>query len=129
MLNTSSKEIQANRAQALRDLSNRFSNTWVVLKGHQTLVGRNEGKIYVNCSGNPHLAQGGSGDVLAGYLAGFLAQPPLQADTLTTLRFGVWEHGHAADRLQTTQPSWITEDLIAELGRVRAEPPRSPSAG
>jgi hydroxyethylthiazole kinase-like uncharacterized protein yjeF len=119
MLNTSSKEIQANRAQALRDLSNRFSNTWVVLKGHQTLVGRNEGKIYVNCSGNPHLAQGGSGDVLAGYLAGFLAQPPLQADTLTTLRFAVWEHGHAADRLQTAQPSWITEDLIPELRRVR----------
>jgi len=39
-----------------------------------------DGEIFVNPSGNPHLAQGGSGDVLAGYLAGLLAQLPLQAD-------------------------------------------------
>jgi ADP-dependent NAD(P)H-hydrate dehydratase / NAD(P)H-hydrate epimerase len=121
MLNTSAKEIQANRLQALRDLSGRFSNTWVVLKGHQTLVGLSQGEVYVNSSGNPHLAQGGSGDVLSGYLAGLLAPPHLQRDPRTTLRYGVWEHGHAADRLQATRPGWVVEDLIPELGRDRAE--------
>jgi hydroxyethylthiazole kinase-like uncharacterized protein yjeF len=117
MLNTSSKEVQANRVQALRNLSGRFSNTWVALKGHQTLVGRSQGEVYVNSSGNAHLAQGGSGDVLSGYVAGLLAQPPLQRDPLTSVRYGVWEHGHAADRLQTTRPGWVVEDLIPELGR------------
>jgi NAD(P)H-hydrate repair Nnr-like enzyme with NAD(P)H-hydrate dehydratase domain len=39
-----------------------------------------KGEIFVNPSGNPHLAQGGSGDVLAGFIAGLLAQPALQAD-------------------------------------------------
>ena len=126
MLNSSSKEIQGNRVQALRDLSRRFSNAWVVLKGHQTLVGRSEGEVYVNSSGNPHLAQGGSGDVLSGYLAGLLAQPQLQADPLTALRYGVWAHGRAADDLQARRPGWVIEDLIVELGQNR-EPEPCPS--
>ena len=54
----------------------------MVLKGHQTLIGRSAGEVSVNPSGNPYLAQGGSGDVLAGYLAGLLAQPALRADRL-----------------------------------------------
>ena len=117
LLNTETKEVQSNRLQALRDLSQRFSGAWVVLKGHQTLIGRNEGEVYVNPSGNPHLAQGGSGDVLSGYLAGLLSQPPLQTDPLTTLRFGVWEHGATADALQSEQSNWIVEDLVTHLGR------------
>ena len=115
LLDTSSREVQANRLPALRELSRRFSNTWVVLKGHQTLVGRSEGDVFVNSSGNPHLAQGGSGDVLSGFLAGLLAQPPLQTDPLTTLRYGVWQHGAAADALQKDRPNWVVEDLIAML--------------
>ncbi len=80
MLNSSTASVQADRPRALREISRRFGNCWVVLKGHQTLIGRNEGEIFVNPSGNPHLAQGGSGDALAGYIAGLLAQPALQAD-------------------------------------------------
>ena len=117
LLETDSKEVQSNRVQALRDLSQRFGGTWVILKGHQTLVGRNEGEVYVNSSGNPHLAQGGSGDVLSGYLAGLLAQPELQKDPLTTMRYGVWQHGAAADALQRGQSNWVVEDLVAHLGR------------
>ena len=94
----------------------RFGNAWVVLKGHQTLVGRSSGEVYVNPSGNPHLAQGGSGDVLAGYIAGLLVQPDLRADVLQTIRYAVWQHGATADRLQATQPNWVVRDLIRELG-------------
>ena len=72
----------------------------------------------MNPSGNPHLAQGGSGDVLAGFIAGLLAQPALQTDIGRTLRYAVWQHGAAADKLQTTRANWVVEDLPGELGNV-----------
>ncbi len=119
LLGITSAQVQANRVQALRAVSKRFSNAWVVLKGHQTLVGRSAGPIYANSSGNPHLAQGGSGDVLSGYLAGLLAQPALQADPCKTIRYAVWQHGAAADALQATGRSWVVEDLVQALGSAR----------
>ncbi|HEV2328813.1 MAG TPA: NAD(P)H-hydrate dehydratase [Verrucomicrobiae bacterium] len=119
MLNSNSKQVQADRPRALRELSKRFGNCWVVLKGHQTLVGGKDGDIYVNSSGNPYLGQGGSGDVLSGYIAGLLAQPVLQSDIGKTLRFAVWQHGATADALQDKQKIWVIEDLASELGNVR----------
>jgi len=118
LLNWSIPKIQANRLQALRELSKKFGGAWVILKGHQTLIGRAEGKFFVNPSGNPHLAQGGSGDVLSGFIGGLLAQPLLQADAETTLRYAVWQHGAAADELQTTRANWTVEDMINKLGDV-----------
>jgi NAD(P)H-hydrate epimerase len=108
--------VQADRVQALRELSNKFGQCWVVLKGQQTLVGRAAGELFVNPSGNPHLAQGGSGDVLAGFIAGLLAQPALAVDPGRTLRYAVWQHGAAADQLQMSRANWTIEDLTVELG-------------
>ena len=119
MLNTTVAAVQADRVRAVRELSRRFGHCWVVLKGHQTLIGRREGKIFVNPSGNPHLAQGGSGDALAGFLAGLLAQPALQADVGQTIRYAVWQHGAAADELQAKRANWVVEDLVSELGNAR----------
>ncbi|MGA3284011.1 MAG: NAD(P)H-hydrate dehydratase [Verrucomicrobiota bacterium] len=128
LLNTTAQQVQADRVQAVREISRRYGNCWVVLKGHQTLIGRSaglrsdgasspqEGEIFLNPSGNPHLAQGGSGDVLAGFIAGLLAQPALQADIGKTIRYAVWQHGSAADKLRTTRANWVVEDLLAELG-------------
>jgi hydroxyethylthiazole kinase-like uncharacterized protein yjeF len=118
LLRASTQQVQADRLTALRNISRRFGNTWVVLKGHQTLVGRDSGEVYVNSSGNPHLAQGGSGDVLAGYLAGLLAQPDLRTEPLKTIRYAVWQHGAAADALQASRPNWVVEDLVEVLGTV-----------
>ena len=117
LLDTTSKKVQGDRPNALRKISRRFGNCWVVLKGHQTLVGRSTGEIFVNSSGNPYMAQGGSGDVLAGFIAGLLAQPALQTDVGRTLRYAVWQHGHAADALEATRKNWVVEDLAAELGK------------
>ena len=117
MLQSSTLAIQGDRVAAVRKLSERFGNCWVVLKGHQTLVGRSSGEISVNSSGNPFLAQGGSGDVLAGYLSGLLAQPALQANVVLTIRYGVWQHGAAADRLVKRQASFSVDELLPELGR------------
>jgi hydroxyethylthiazole kinase-like uncharacterized protein yjeF len=119
MIASTPQQVQADRPRALRELSRRFGNCWVVLKGHQTLVGCSEGEIYVNSSGNPFLGQGGSGDVLGGYIAGLLAQPPLQADPFKTIRFAVWQHGATADALQEKGKVWVVEDLAAELGNAR----------
>jgi len=88
----------------------------VILKGHQTIIGRQSGELVINSSGNPHLGQGGSGDLLAGYITGLLAQPTLRADVLKTLQFAVWHHGRAAVRLSVSKPGWIIEELAEELG-------------
>jgi NAD(P)H-hydrate epimerase len=120
LLKTTTQRVQGDRVQVLREISNQFGSCWVVLKGHQTLIGRSTGNIFVNPSGNPLLAQGGSGDVLSGYVAGLLAQPAVQSDPLTALRFGVWQHGASADTLRASRSNWVVEDLIETLGLVRA---------
>lgn len=109
-------DVLANRQKTLKEISKQLGDCFVTLKGHQTLVGKSNGEIFMNSSGNPNLAQGGSGDLLAGYLAGLLAQPGLQADPLKAIRYGVWQHGAAADLLEQTRPNWIVEDLADALG-------------
>ena len=112
---TTADKIQANRVQALRDLSQKFGGCWVILKGHQTLIGRATGGVIVNSSGNPHLAQGGSGDLLGGFITGLLAQSALQEDPCRTLSYAVWQHGAAADELQANGNHWTIEDLERAL--------------
>jgi hydroxyethylthiazole kinase-like uncharacterized protein yjeF len=116
LLNTTGARVQEDRPRAVREISKRYGQCWVALKGHQTLIGRHTGDLFVNPSGNPHLAQGGSGDLLAGYIAGLLAQPALQADVGRVLRYAVWQHGAAADELQARCRNWTVEDLAGELG-------------
>jgi hydroxyethylthiazole kinase-like uncharacterized protein yjeF len=116
LLGSTSQKVQADRVDSLRKISKRFGNAWVVLKGHQTLIGRSTGEVYVNSSANPYLAQGGSGDVLSGYIAGFLAQPGLCGEPFKAIRYAVWQHGAAADRLQGKRVGWVVEHLMEELG-------------
>ena len=119
LLNSTTLKVQADRVAALRGVSKKFGDCWVVLKGHQTLIGRSEGKVFINPSGNPQLAQGGSGDLLSGFIAGLLAQPALQTEVEKTLRYAVWQHGAAADKLSAQCANWTIEDLAAELGNAR----------
>jgi len=111
--------LQEDRPAALRELSRRFGDCYVALKGHQTLVGRSREDLFVNSTGNPYLAQGGSGDLLAGFMGGLLAQPALQRDAAKTVRYAVWQHGAAADSLLATRPNWTVEDLADVLGAAR----------
>ncbi len=115
MLGVSSREAEGDRLGALRALSARYGGCHVVLKGAHTLVGSREGPVYANATGDPGLAQAGSGDVLAGFLAGLLAQPSLQEDAALTLRLGVWRHGEAAERLGRERSSWTVEELPQAL--------------
>ncbi len=115
LLNTSSRQVQADRVAGARKLAESFGGAWVVLKGHQTLVGGVAGPMFVNSSGNARLAQGGSGDVLAGFLAGWLAQPTLQRDASQAIRYAVWRHGYAGESAE-----W--SGLIDELPRALVKP-------
>lgn len=120
LLGATSRVVQDNRIAALREISSRYGNCWVVLKGHQTLIGRSTGELFINSSGNPDLAQGGSGDVLAGFIGGLLAQPALQNEPLRALRYAVWAHGDAADYLTGLRRTWTIEELVQRLGDVDA---------
>lgn len=67
----------------------------LVLKGHRTITAFPDGTAFVNTTGNPGMAKGGSGDVLAGMLVSLLGQglPARQA-----VPVAVWLHGEAGDR-------------------------------
>jgi ADP-dependent NAD(P)H-hydrate dehydratase / NAD(P)H-hydrate epimerase len=131
LLKTTPARVQADRLQTVRELSRRLGHCQVALKGHQTLIGGHTGQVFVNPSGNPQLAQGGAGDVLAGYLGGLLAQPFSRLDALQAIRFAVWQHGAAADDLEASRPNWVVEDLAKKLGAAPspARPPRRGDLG
>ena len=70
----------------------------VVAKGNRTLVAAPDGRMAVNLTGNAGRACGGSGDVLAGYLAGLLARcGGAAAEAFAVARAAVWRHGAAGD--------------------------------
>ncbi len=67
----------------------------LVLKGHRTITASKDGELYINTTGNPGMAKGGSGDVLSGIITSLLGQgisPHIAAYT------GVWLHGAAGDK-------------------------------
>jgi hydroxyethylthiazole kinase-like uncharacterized protein yjeF len=97
----------------------------LVLKGTRTLVAAAGEPLYVNTTGNPGLATGGSGDTLSGIIGGLLAQglAPLEA-----ARLGVWIHGHAADLVlagreteEGLTPTMLAAGLGAAIASLRAQ--------
>ena len=90
----------------------------LVLKGHRTrVIERNN--IYVNKTGNPGMAKGGSGDVLTGMIAAFISQglAPFEA-----AKFGVYYHGLAGDLAEKEKGelSLSASDLIDYLPKIWA---------
>jgi len=109
----SSKEVQEDRFEAVRKVVSDL-NINVILKGSNTLVGEKGGKVYINPTGNPGMASGGSGDVLAGILAGFISQT--QSNTLA-LCAAVYIHGLAGDlaKEKIGEISMLATDIIEFL--------------
>ncbi|MBE6972393.1 MAG: NAD(P)H-hydrate dehydratase [Ruminococcaceae bacterium] len=66
----------------------------VVLKGYQTVTAAPDGRVWVNTSGNPGMAKGGSGDVLAGMILSLIGQGFPAAESAA---MAVWLHGRAGD--------------------------------
>jgi NAD(P)H-hydrate epimerase len=88
--------INADRVGAARDAAKKC-NCVVVLKGHQTLVADPSGEVSVNPTGNPGMATGGMGDVLAGMVGAMLAR---ELDPIDAARAAVYLHGLAGDILK-----------------------------
>jgi NAD(P)H-hydrate epimerase len=93
LMATTSTEVQADRVGAVEKAA-RETGTCVVLKGHQSLVASPEGEVFVNPTGNPGMASGGTGDVLTGLIAGLAAQG---YEALVAAQLGVYLHGSAGD--------------------------------
>ena len=116
LLGCSIEQVQQERAKSARDLAARYQAT-VLLKGRHTIITQAEGPILINSTGNAGLAQGGSGDVLAGYLGGLMAQREFADKAIQASAYSAWKHGHCADILNISNSYWGMDELIQELGR------------
>ncbi len=86
-------EVQADRVETCRAFS-RSRGVFLVLKGAGTLIATPQGEVFFNPTGNPGLATGGSGDVLAGAIGALLGQGLSPKEALIV---GVYTHGLAGD--------------------------------
>jgi NAD(P)H-hydrate epimerase len=94
----------------------------VVLKGARSLVATPKGQIFVNLTGNPGMATGGSGDVLTGTIAGLLAQ---LKNPESATKLGVYLHGFAGDlAFEERGNGLVAGDIAANLGRALVEIPK-----
>jgi NAD(P)H-hydrate epimerase len=104
--------VQADRLASARQLA-AARDVIVVLKGARTVTAEPSGRAWINGSGNPGLASGGTGDVLAGIIGSLLAQGYPAAEAA---RLGVFLHGFAADRIAPSgMTGMLASDVIAEL--------------
>jgi hydroxyethylthiazole kinase-like uncharacterized protein yjeF len=95
-------------------------NVCLVLKGHRTLIAFPDGRVWINPTGTPAMAKGGSGDILTGMIAGLIAQSP--NDICTAVRAAVWLHGRAGEigAAELTEQCLIATDLLRYLpGAIR----------
>jgi NAD(P)H-hydrate epimerase len=117
LVGSTAAEIQAQRVEVARQFSARYGIT-LVLKGSRTLIASPDGKVWVNSTGNPGMATGGTGDVLTGLIAGLLAQfSTHSASEVSTA--AVYLHGLAGDLAAEDlgQPSMLAGDLLNMVPR------------
>jgi ADP-dependent NAD(P)H-hydrate dehydratase / NAD(P)H-hydrate epimerase len=106
-------DVQADRPGIARDFA-ASHRVYVVLKGYRTLIATPDGKLFVNPTGSPGMATGGTGDVLAGMLAAWLAQ---LLDAEAACRLAVYLHGAAGELADADQGeiSMTATDLVEHI--------------
>jgi NAD(P)H-hydrate epimerase len=107
-------EVQRDRLGMARKFA-REHELIVVLKGHRTLVVQPDGEAWVNTTGNPGMATGGTGDILTGMVAGLIAQFP--GAVLFAVLAAVHLHGLAGDVMceRVGEHSLVATDLLKGL--------------
>ena len=110
----SADEVQASRLEIARNFAVAH-HAYVVLKGHRTLIATPDGKVFINPTGNAGMATGGTGDVLAGMIAAWLAQ---LLDAEAACKLAVYLHGMAGDLAEGEEGevSMTAGDLVRHLG-------------
>lgn len=104
------KDIQKNRTESARQ----FATQWgcvLVLKGAATVVAFPDGEVYLNPTGNASMATAGTGDVLTGLVAAFIAQG---MSTHEAALAGVFTHGIAGEAASRGKPIGMTASDLAE---------------
>lgn len=114
LINKKVSDIEKDRIDVARSFARDHKLT-LVLKGWRTLIADQNGNIWVNTTGNPGLAKGGSGDVLTGIIAGLIAQFPKRI--VDAVRAAVYLHGSAADlTLQNqTYQTMLATDIFTKF--------------
>ena len=114
LVGMSAKQVQAARFEIAAKFA-RDTNTTVVLKGDRTLIAFPGGETWVNPTGSPALATGGTGDILTGMVAGLMAQH--SRDWKRAVVAAVWLHGRAAQlgEIELGEESFIATDLLRFL--------------
>src|SRR6185312_897280 len=106
--------IQRDRVNVARSFAQDYQLI-LVLKGDRTIVANPEGESWVNTTGNPGMATGGTGDILTGMVAGMVAQNPKRA--FLAVLAAVYLHGLAGDVAEesTGEQPLVATDLIDAL--------------
>ncbi len=109
-------EIQADRIAAVRGLSVGRAVV-VVLKGERTVIGFPDGRVWINPTGSPAMATGGTGDILTGMMSGLLAQAAAAHDWDRAVAGAVYLHGMAGELAarDLTEQCVIAGDLLEYL--------------
>lgn len=112
-------EVQAGRESIAASYA-RSQGCVVVLKGHHTIIAGPDGQVFKCLAGNPGLARGGSGDILAGMTAALLTQG---LDPLWAAVCAVWLHASAADQCSArlSQLAMLPHDIFFDLCRILAQ--------
>jgi hydroxyethylthiazole kinase-like uncharacterized protein yjeF len=113
LLGVSTADVQKDRVKTAVTAARRW-NAHVVLKGFHTVIASPKGRVFVNTTGGPALAKGGSGDVLTGLLGALICQFGTQ-DLLRVVALGVYLHGLAADLLsESSESSGVLAGEVAQ---------------
>ncbi len=113
------QELISKRLDYAREFAQKHHLT-LLLKGAPALVAAPDGRVFLNPTGNPGLASGGTGDVLTGFIVGLLAQSYSPDEAGYTANF---IHGYTADYVvkKGSPYSLLAGDLIRELGAALGE--------
>jgi NAD(P)H-hydrate epimerase len=114
LVGMSTDEVQASRLEIARNFAVAH-HLFVVLKGHRTLIATPDEKVFINPTGNPGMATGGTGDVLTGMIAAWLGQ---LLDAEAACKLAVYLHGLAGDLAEADEGevAMTSADVAGHLG-------------
>jgi len=114
LVGMSTAEVQASRLEIARNFAVAH-HVYVVLKGHRTVIATPDEKVFINPTGNPGMATGGTGDVLTGMVAAWLAQ---LLDAEAACKLAVYLHGMAGDLTEADEGevAMTAGDLAGHIG-------------
>jgi NAD(P)H-hydrate epimerase len=114
LLNKAVDAVQHDRLEVAREFA-AAHRVHVVLKGHRTIIAGPENRAFINLTGNPGMATGGTGDVLAGMIAAWFGQ---LLDPEAASKLAVYLHGTAGDLAEADEGevSLTAGDIADRIG-------------